>query len=279
MVDWAESFTFSGATFSNDSKLLACFSKERIHVGVLIFDWKIRRLIYTVKLKSSVHCVSFNPVNSSRICTGGNDGMLQFWHYTSKNSYNAPIEGILRDVTFTTHAWLSSDALVAGTSTGLLQLIVGCEVKATCCAFGEKNFVKSPVAGVLLKASDEHGTLLLAYSRDGFVSVSRVTRGHGRGSQGNAILLQYYCLLLESPSITGLVWQSTRSNCLVVTVASDDSLHVYDMALSKQHLLVFPNNDSSVQKTPNIPDTTSHDKLQRQEVQIGTLSNSLLTGW
>lgn len=263
---------FSGAVFSSDSKLLACYSTERKHLGVLIFDWKLRRLVHTVKVLGGggVHCVSFNPEHSSRICVGGSGGMLQFWHYTTKNAYNAPIEGLATGTglaaSYTAHAWLSSEVLIAGTGVGALQLVVGCEVKATCNVFGNSApYVQTPVADLLVKTPLEgasgsggggvDGALVLAYSREGFVSVSRVTRSQGRGAGGCCyqIVQQYHCLLQNSPRISGLAWRippidsssvdggdGSSTDGMVVTVASEGTLHTYDLALHMQHMLVPP---------------------------------------
>jgi hypothetical protein len=239
-----QEFVFSGAVFSNDNKLLACFSADRVGVGVLIFDWKLRKVVHTVKLKNAVHTMSFNPLNSSRICTGGSNGMFQFWHCTSKSSYSAPIGGLREGVTYTAHAWLGGDCLLAGTSDGSLLLVVGCDVKVTCNAFGSKTSVKSPVTGLQLKGGgadgkDADGALLLAYSREGFVSVSRVTRSQGRGTSDTVVQL-YHCLLQDSPSISGLAWRSTRLESLVVVVATVGAIHTYDLAVERQHMLRPP---------------------------------------
>lgn len=112
----------------DDSSLIAC-ATSAISGGVLIFDRAREILVQRVEIVDSlVHQVTFNPLDSSRICTVGSNNLYQYWRFTTKSFFAAPINGLLSgDHTYSTHSWLPDNRLIAGTTSGFLSLVQGCD--------------------------------------------------------------------------------------------------------------------------------------------------------
>ena len=220
-----QEFSFVKACFSDDSKYVACFS-NRVHVGVIIYDWRVERVVSIIRTKNVVSTVSFNPTNSTRLYVAGTCGMIQFWHFTSKSAYSASITGMTRtDVTYTAHTWIEPDAIVTGTSKGNLHLIVGCDAKAHHHAFGinagyRSTHVTAPVNYIISK-----GNMILAASTEGCVCVSRYTKVEGRGGS-ISIKLEAFFTLQDVDIISGITWadRNLESTLFVVTATTSSRL-------------------------------------------------------
>lgn len=225
-----QEFSFSSAKFSEDSKYVACFS-SRIHVGVIIYDWRVERIVSTIHTKNVIASVSFNPTNSTRLCVGGACGMFQFWHFTSKSVYSAPITGFNRsDVTYTAHTWMDPDAVVTGTDRGTLHLVVGCEAKSFFNAFGisagyKSTHVAAPVSYIISK-----GNTIVAASSEGCVSVCKYSRQEGRGGS-ITIKLESFFTLQDMPNLTGITWADRNLDSMILTATSSTVAQVFQLPL------------------------------------------------
>ena len=126
--------SYLGISFSANSSLIAAFTNSQ-SVGILIYD-RIRQVqIKSVNVGSLVTNVSFNPDDSSRICTTG--ALLQFWRCTDKVVHNAPITGLPRcKSSFTCHIWLPDRRVVVGTDSGELVVVFQSSVQSVHSAFG-----------------------------------------------------------------------------------------------------------------------------------------------
>jgi WD40 repeat protein len=153
------SIQFEGASqftclcFSNDALLLAACT-DVISDGVIIFD-RIRGIVLRkISMTSAVTQLSFNPADESKICATGPNNMFQFWRY-AKTVHAAPIADLPREgLDFTCHAWLTDNRVVAGTSTGLVVLVQGCDCIGQQFAFGlpgQPGRVDSPVLAILVR--------------------------------------------------------------------------------------------------------------------------------
>jgi WD40 repeat protein len=231
---------FLRTKFSTDSKYLAAYT-PRPYLGVLIFDWKINKLVATIPIKSLTTAVSFNPLNNTRLCVTGACGLFQFWHFTTKSTYSAPINGLTRtDVSFNCHEWVGSDTVIGGTDKGQLYLIVGCEMKQFLHIFGASNtsgapnavgtstentYIHSSITEILVKDS-----LILAYSPDGYVALIRLLKGEGRNGTIQ-MKLECYFLLKDMDLIYGLVWCEKRFDSMSIAVSGVDRVAVYQLPI------------------------------------------------
>ena len=130
--------SYDGITFSANSELIAAFTDIQSQ-GILIYDRIKEVLIRSVNIGTHVSTVSFNPEDSSRICTTGEQ--LQFWRYTAKAIHNAPIAGLQnRDCNYTCHVWLHDKRVVVGTDTGELVVVHQSTVQSIHQAFGSAEY-------------------------------------------------------------------------------------------------------------------------------------------
>jgi WD40 repeat protein len=225
-----QEYAFTNAQFSEDSKYVACYG-NRVHVGVIIYDWRVERIVSTIQTKNVVSTVSFNPTNSTRLCVGGACGMFQFWHFTSKSVYSAPITGFNRtDVTYTTHTWMEPDAVVTGTDRGTLHLVVGCEAKSFHHAFGIN--AGSRASGVIVPVNFiiSKGSTIVAASADGCVCVSRYTRLEGRGGI-TSIKLEAFFTLQDMDTLTGITWADRNVESTSFAATSANCMNMFQLPL------------------------------------------------
>jgi hypothetical protein len=127
--------SFLGISISADSSLIAAFTNSQ-SAGILIYDRIRQILIKSVNVGSLVTSVSFNPDDSTRICTTGE--LLQFWRCTDKAAHNAPITGLPRcESSFTCHIWLPDRRVVVGTDSGDLIVVFQSSMQSVHSAFGD----------------------------------------------------------------------------------------------------------------------------------------------
>jgi WD40 repeat protein len=272
--DSSSDLYFLGTKFSHDSRYLACFT-PRHYVGVIIFDWKINKIVSTIQVKSLISAVSFNPINNTRLCVTGACGLFQFWHFTSKSTYSAPINGLTNRtdlLSFNCHEWLETDVIIGGTDKGQLYLIIGCETKQSLHIFGlqtENTLVSSsPINGILVKDS-----LILAYSSEGYVALIRWMKSDGRhGNPAPHLKLECYFVLKEMSYICGVTWCERRIDSMMIAVSGMDSTLVYQLPITTE-----PSSQNAANGTNlagNILIFTPH-LLKRNEISLNEDDNFL----
>lgn len=227
-------FHFTSARFSSDSKYLACFTNRTV-IGVLIYDWAIGKLVQTIHVKSMLSEISFNPFNSTRICTTGASGLFQFWHYTPKHVLSAPVN-TQRSDTYTCHVWMENDCVIAGTDRGDISLVLGCEVMQHQHAFGstaDHSFIHASVARVIKKDNK-----VIAYSLDGFLAVLEMHRKEGKAGHGPtaSLTLLHRCVLQDTPRIQGMSWVSKDTKSFQIAVASLSCVRTFDVMATEELL-------------------------------------------
>ena len=94
--------------------------------GIIIIDRKSGQITRTITTNDTISHMSFNPKNSSRICSSGS--ILQYYRIISSGVQIILITGadsLVNNDVYNTHAWIDSEKLVAGTSRGELILVSG----------------------------------------------------------------------------------------------------------------------------------------------------------
>lgn len=133
---------FSAVSFSLDLVYVAAIPTPSSK-AVLIYDWARDRIIQQVPIKGDgchVRQVSFNPMDSARICMIGDSDLFQFWRYTTKTVHAAPIIGLPsskngNDINYLTSCWLADDKIVVGTECGKLVVVLNCQVQVVLTPF------------------------------------------------------------------------------------------------------------------------------------------------
>ena len=97
-------------------EVLACASKSRI-VGI---DWRKKQTIFETDLGTffdETLAISFHPQDPLEVATSGTKGHLQFWRVFDRRLKPRP-RLTFDDNIFSTHGWLESALVVAGTAKG-----------------------------------------------------------------------------------------------------------------------------------------------------------------
>lgn len=260
-------FYFSYCRFSSDpeSRYLAAFG-SRTAVGIVIYDWRLERIVQTIHTKSVVSEISFNPTNPTRICATGVCGLFQFWHFTPKSIYNAPISGFTRpDISYTCHAWIGNDCILAGTDRGSVTVVVGCEVKDSMHILGaakEHTMVQSSIAKLIV-----HQKMFIGYTIDGFVSIGEIERKEvaaGRSENISITILTYF-LPKDCGKIHGIDWYRRGPALpLQVVIVSTKMIATYDVDCKEK--LIFSQPDVA-RKSSNTSDHHIHKMHEQTAIQ------------
>ena len=94
--------------------------------GIIIIDRKSGQITRTITTNDTISHMSFNPKNSSRICSSGT--ILQYYRIIPSGVQIIPITGaenLTNSDVYNIHAWIDGEKLVAGTSRGELLLVSG----------------------------------------------------------------------------------------------------------------------------------------------------------
>ena len=174
---------YDGISFSADSALIAAFTDDRLH-NILIYDRVKEILIRSLDIGSPVTVVSFNPDDSSKICTTGI--LLQFWRYTPKAIHNAPIAGLLnRSYIYTCHTWLRDRRVVVGTDTGELVVVNQSSVQSTHYAFGSPDNYTYLTEGKVVAVLVDENHVIAASSFNSIGVFEILPLGAGIGTVGS----------------------------------------------------------------------------------------------
>lgn len=225
--------------FSNDVEFLACGTTVP-SIGIIIFDHRRGTVFQTISTESSPYHISFNPLDSSKICVTGEGGLFKFWRFTSKTTHVAPVVGLKgKNVNYTHHIWVPpySDGLViAGTQGGYLCQVLGCEQRnANVYAFGTANPQSScnnndedeqSVSQILVR-----GDVLIAISagnRVGSFELRRVMQNKGINSMSPTIAFLKTYRLSKVDRLLGVQWciQNSISSFTVVAMCATSIFQV-----------------------------------------------------
>ena len=189
----AASSSYDGISFSSDSALIAAFTDVHSE-GILIYDRFKEALLRSVNIGSPVTAVSFNPDDSSRLCTTG--ALLQFWRYTAKAIHNAPIAGLQnRSCAYTCHAWLPDRRVVVGTDFGELVVVHQSSVQSIHLAFGSADQYNYETEGrvIAVLADERHVVAASSCKSIGVFEIIKLIANSGSVSSVNcqsALLLK-----------------------------------------------------------------------------------------
>lgn len=250
-------FEFTCAAFSDDSYYFACGSNVPT-VGIVIFD-NLRSCVFqTISTDASIRSITFSPLDSTKICATGDSGLIKFWRFTSKSVHVAPVVGLKSgSYDYTCNIWVppySEGLVIAGSSTGFLSMIVGCEQKgANVYAFGQAHAsaVSSCQASSPLLQSQEagqeddqcvrqllvRGDLILAVSAGNCVTafeMRRVLHGKGVSTLSPALVPVKYYRLPGVGRLLGIQWCMRDSvTSLSVMVMSTTAVFQADIISEK----------------------------------------------
>lgn len=260
---------FTALAFSHGeaSTYIAC-ATNYISVGVLIYDRELEQLVQTIEIERAVVTqISFNPTDSSRLCTLGTRGTFQFWRFTSKSVFAAPIVGLPKGInhTYTCHVWSIDGHVVAGTSGGSLILVNGCDIQGQpqypFGASSQQGRIETEVSFLL--ARDD---IIIAVSPMNYICILEVKRFNAStgGQNISSMLVPLVRMRISQlSSITGIQWrlQNHVSN-FEVFVASPTSIVVVNLRASDFKKVI--GNEGVVQVMPSTS-ASSSNSLHRSQ--------------
>lgn len=284
--DIDENYEFESIVFNGDGQFIAC-STNIIEDGVLIFKTLRGELAHHIPLQHGpITAISFHPTDSSKLCVTGHDGLIIFWRYVKQNTHSAPIIGLPTiheedstggrfhphsGISYTCHAWVAENLVIAGNDIGMLLLIQGCEVVFTIKdAFhlnnpsddpdiATINHMPSIVSQVLVRnniivATCSSKSLIVMYEVKRFLSSSR------QEVSAKLLVLARYRYTEESiPSVLGIEWCNKQeiSNDEVLAV-TENGILLFDLKTadcSKRRMLEYSSTaqgDSNANSASNV---------------------------
>jgi hypothetical protein len=222
---------FTCCAFSNDDSVLIAAATNILTVGVLIYDRIMGTLLNQVAIISSLlSSISFNPKDSSRICVTGSNNCLQFWKFSNKSLFSAPIIGLPKfNCSYTCHAWASDNQIIAGAENGVIVLVTGVEVVLPICyAFGAPNqigTIDTPIASILIRED-----IIVAISNTNVYSIFELKRLVGAGKETTvSLLLLDRFKVSDVSSITSMQWKFQRQSSTEVFISSPTQMSFLDL--------------------------------------------------
>lgn len=239
-----ESNSYAGICFSADSGLIAAFTDNRPH-HILIYDRIKEILIRSLDIGSPVTVVSFSPDDNCRICTTGT--LLQFWRYTTKAIYNAPIIGLHnRSCKYTCHVWLPDRRVVVGTDAGELVVVHQSSVQTTHHAFGATDHYSYLTEGKVVAVLADEYHVIAASSVNSIGVFEILPLGAGIGTVGSlnchpALLIKAKFKLgsgfTEIRGIQLNVKSSSRSGSMLLAV-TQSSIYSFELSVGPTEIPV-----------------------------------------
>lgn len=218
----SQQIIFTCCAFSNDDSVLVAACTNILSVGVLIYDRIFTTLLNQVAIHSSLLIsISFNPKDSSRICLTGSNNCLQFWKFSNKSLFSAPIIGLPKfNCSYTCHAWASDNQIVAGAENGALVLVAGVEVVLPICyAFGAPHQIgriDAPIVSILIRED-----IIIAVSNTNLYSIFELKRLVGAGKETTVSLLLLDRFKISDIScITSMQWKFQKQSSTEVFISS-----------------------------------------------------------
>jgi hypothetical protein len=239
----------------DDSSLIACCTNV-ISGGVLIFDRAREVLMQRVEIVDSfVYQVSFNPLDSSRICTVGSNNLYQYWRFTIKSFFAAPINGLPSgNHTYITHSWLPDNRLIAGTSSGFLSLVQGCDqINQVQYAFGapqQSDRIETALTNMIVK--DDIVIVSSAYNHFALFQVKPVAVSGGNISANLILLNRLLVKDCDNVPIRAIQWQFPKGTTNYdLFIATDKSINTISLKMDEhRRKLGGPANMKDTLKAP-----------------------------
>lgn len=216
-----EHFEFTSLTFSHDSIYFAC-STNVPALGIIVYDQNRGTVFQKINSDNSPSMLSFNPTDSSKICGTGVGNLFKFWRVTHKQVNTAPVVGLRPgNYTYSCHAWSSAleNLIVAGSSTGFLVCVQGCEQKSPGVqAFGSpsSNASINAIASILVRRD-----VVVAVSIDNRLAVYEIRKHTKSGNKDILASLQPMIKykMSEIETIYGIQWTHRDSSTSFTGIA------------------------------------------------------------
>ena len=197
---------FTCTAVSDDNTYIVCCTNH-VPIGVLLYDLAIGTLLRVMNVgDSTIHQLSFDPSDSSRLCTVGSKDHFHIWRCNERTVFSAQVAGIPKQkasVTFTCLSWIGPNRVVAGTSSGFLALAQGTELQHKIqYAFASK---KSLAITQLLVRDD----VIIASSSDNLLAVYEMKRVTSAGSHDIGVRLELLVRIRvqDMRDIVGVQWR------------------------------------------------------------------------
>lgn len=113
--------------FSSDSRLIAVMSGPPDYVAI-VWDWYKDKLIAKYAIGSKVTRISINPKDHNLLCTTG-PSHWRSWRIDEKTFKSQPsFSGMDRSQTYTDHAWMNEEVVIAASENGEVFVVRNGEV-------------------------------------------------------------------------------------------------------------------------------------------------------
>ena len=240
-----ENFYVSAMAYSYCSSILAIGTSVP-EVGMFLVERFSGTILHKLTTNQMILQIHFNPLDKDRICSTGQNNHFQFWRVTSKMAHHIPVANLLRGTnTYTCHAWVADNRIVAGTKSGHLLLVEGGGILSAkkVAAFGVPDKDVRADCGIvdLLLRND----IVVCISSSNVVSLFELRKGPTPvGSMDvDYSFVKLAKLRFPTADITGLRWvmASTSSNYEVV-ISTFNSLVSVDLKAGDYKMAAVENH-------------------------------------
>ena len=233
--------SFLCSAISNDNTCIAA-ALNIGELGVVVYDVVLLKILVKVGTTTLLKQISFNPYDSTKLCTIGHKNNCAMWRITPKSAYVSPVHALTQvpHNIFTCMTWLEGEEearFIAGSHLGYMLLVQnGDQVGPPVWPFGtpegydfaseQEGHVDSPVTAIL-----ERGDYVIVASDLNYIAIYEVKKYAASGTNdASATLLpcKRYCLS-DVTSITGLQWCSrTVTSSFAIVLSSPAGVVAFD---------------------------------------------------